>query len=108
MTNGDFILSQLQAFNIGDADLMLVADQIDPDGELVVAEAEKAMIPLLAKAAMSPFQKSVSEHGVSVSWEMGQIGWWYKYLCKKYGIKPDDDVLAALGLSVITDRTSKW
>ena len=109
MTNGEFISSQLGAFGITDADLLLVSGDIQLDAELTdVSMAEKAMIPLIAKCAMAPYQKSVSEHGISVSWDMERIGWWYRYLCKKYGITPDTTVEEALGLSVIIDRTSKW
>ena len=108
MTNGEFIISQLGAFGVTDADLMIISDTVKLDDELIVADAEKAMIPLIAKATMSPYQKSVSEHGLSVSWDMGNIGWWYRYLCKKYGVTPDPMVESALGLSVIKDRTSKW
>ena len=108
MTNGEFIQQQLRAFGVTDADFMLVVDGIDPDSQLVVADAERAMIPLIAKMAMAPYQKSINETGFSVSWDFGKIGWWYRYLCSKYGIKPDDSVEAALGMSVIVDRTSKW
>ena len=108
MTNGEFIRSQLQAYGVNDSDIMLALDNVDPDGELVVSDAEKAIIPLLAKMAMAPYQKSINENGFSVSWDMSRIGWWYRYLCSKYGITPDANVEAALGLSVIIDRTSKW
>lgn len=106
MTNGEFIQKQLVAFGITDADLATVDVKLDDD--LVVEDAEKAMIPLLATLSVRPFQKSINENGFSVSWDIGKIGWWYRYLCAKYGIKPDANVLAALGLSVIMDKTSKW
>lgn len=109
MTNGEFISSQLAAYGITDADLLLVSEDIKVDDELTsVADAEKAMITLIAKCAMAPYQKSVSEHGLSVSWDMSGISWWYRFLCKKYGITPDETVMEALGQTVIKDRTSKW
>ena len=108
MTNGEFIIRQLQAFGITDADIAVIVGDVNPDSELDVEAAEKAMIPLLASLALRPYQKSISENGFSVSWDMDRIGWWYRYLCSKYGIAPDKDVMAALGLSVIVDRTSKW
>ena len=107
MTNGEFISKRLRAFGVTDADLMTVTG-VDLDGDVNVAMAEQAMIPLLAELAVAPYQKSVSENGFSVSWDMSKIGWWYRYLCSKYGIKADPNVEAALGLSVIIDRTSKW
>lgn len=109
MTNGEFITSQLKAFGVGNDDLLLISEDIELDGELTsVSDAEKAMIPLIAKMAMAPYQKSINENGFSVSFDMGKIGWWYRYLCSKYGIKPDANVEAALGLSVIIDKTNKW
>jgi hypothetical protein len=107
MTNGEFIQKQLASFGINDADMALI-EGVDLDGELDVSVAEKAMIPLIAVLAVKPYQKSVSENGFSVSWDMGRIGWWYRYLCSKYGVTPDVNVMEALGLSVIVDRTNRW
>lgn len=106
MTNGEFIQKRLVAFGVSDAELALA--DVELDDELDVSAAEQAMIPLLATLAMRPYQKSISENGFSVSWDMGNIGWWYRYLCSKYGVTPDANVMQAMGLSVITDRTSKW
>ena len=108
MTNGEFIVDQMRAFGVTEGDMMIIAEDIKLDNELVVSDAEKAMIALVAKAAMSPYQKSINENGFSVSWDMGKIGWWYRFLCSKYGMKPDANVLAALGLGVIVDKTNKW
>ena len=106
MTNGEFITQQLRAFGVTDADLATVDIKLDDD--LDVPVAEQAMIPLIATLAVKPFQKSINENGFSVSWDIGKIGWWYRYLCSKYGVKPDANVMEALGLSVIVDRTNKW
>jgi hypothetical protein len=108
MTNGEFISRQLTAFGITDADMVTLATDVELDGTLDVEKAERAMIPLLATCILRPYQKSINENGFSVSWDMSNIGWWYRYLCSKYGITPDANVLASLGLSVIKDRTSKW
>lgn len=107
MTNGEFIQKQLVSFGVTDADMATVKG-VDLDAELVQADAEQAMIPLLATLALKPYQKSINENGFSVSWDMSNIGWWYRYLCSKYGVKPDANVMQAMGLSVIVDRTSKW
>lgn len=108
MTNGEFIKDQLRAFGVTDGDLEIIAETVDIEDELDVSVAEKGMIPLIAKMALAPYQKSINENGFSVSWDMNNLGWWYRYLCAKYGIKPDAEVSAALGLSVIVDRTKKW
>lgn len=108
MTYREFIQQQLRAFGVTESDFLLVdIDNLD-DEVTDVSVAEKGMIPLIAKLAVSPFLKSVNENGFSVSWDIGKIGWWYRYLCSKYGVKPDPNIEAALGLSVIIDRTKKW
>lgn len=107
MTNREFICDQLKAFSPSEADLATLTG-VNLDSELNVSVAERAMIPLIGVLATKPYQKSINENGFSVSWDMGNLGWWYNYLCSKYGIKPDANVSAALGLSVIKDATSKW
>ena len=108
MTYREFIQQQLRAYGVTESDFLLVdIDNLDEE-VMDVAVAEKSMIPLIAKLAVSPFLKSVNENGFSVSWDVGKIGWWYLYLCSKYGVKPDANVEAALGLGVIVDRTKKW
>ena len=107
MTNGEYITSQLKAFGVDAADLAVVPMDVQT-AELDIETAERAMIPLIAVLAVKPYQKSVNENGFSVSWDMSKIGWWYRYLCSKYGITPDANIEGALGLSVIIDRTSKW
>lgn len=107
MTNREFITQQMRAFGVTESDLMLSG--VNLDGEVTdVSVAEKSLIPIVAKMACSPFLKNVSENGFSVSWDISKMGWWYRYLCSKYGVKPDADVMAALGMSVIIDRTNKW
>ena len=107
MTNGEFISEQLRAYGVTASDLLTV-DGVDLNAQLVVADAEKGMIALIAKLAVAPYQKSISENGFSVSWDMSKVGWWYRLLCSKYGIKPDTNVLESLGVSVIKDATNKW
>ena len=109
MTNGEFIKDQLRAFSPSEGDMATIASLIQLDEEMTdVAKAEMAMIPLVGTLALKPFQKSINENGFSVSWDIGKLGWWYRYLCTKYGVTPDAEVSAALGLSVIIDRTNKW
>lgn len=107
MTNREFISQQMRAFGVTESDLMFVDLNLD-DEVTDVSVTEKAMIPLIAKLALSPYQKSINENGFSVSWDVGKMGWLYKYLCSKYGVTPDPQVLAALGMSVIIDQTKKW
>lgn len=52
--------------------------------------------------------KSVSENGFSMSWDTDRLGKFYLWLCKKYGIKPNPDVLTSIGVSAIIDISDIW
>lgn len=52
--------------------------------------------------------KSVSENGFSMTWDTERLGKLYLWLCRKYGIKPDDEILALIGISAITDISDTW
>lgn len=52
--------------------------------------------------------KSVSENGFSMTWDTDRLGKLYLWLCRKYGIKPDDEILSELGISSIIDISDTW
>ena len=107
MTYGEFIKGQLKAFGVTDLDLYYC--DIDVSQPFVsVAEAEKGMIPLIRKIALYPKLKNVSENGFSVSWDMDGLGRLYMSLCRRYGVTPDAEVQATLGLSLIRDLSNLW
>lgn len=107
MTNREYISQRLAGFNVSEA---LLADSgIDPDSEYVPSETmDRAVVSLLEELILAPSIKSVSESGFSVSWDTERVGRWYLYLCNKYGIAPDDDVLPLLGISMIKDISDLW
>ena len=68
----------------------------------------KAMISVIEELMLAPYMSNVNENGFSVSWDYSRIGQYYMWLCRKYGVAPDDEVVAALGLSTITDKSDIW
>lgn len=52
--------------------------------------------------------RSVSENGFSMSWDTDKLNKFYLWLCKKYGIKPDPELLDILGVSSIIDISDTW
>ena len=52
--------------------------------------------------------KSVSENGFSMSWDTDRLGKFYVWLCRKYGITPDSELLSTLGVSAIIDISDTW
>lgn len=107
MTNREYISQRLAGFNVSEA---LLADSgIDLNAEYAPSEAMgKAIVSLLEELILAPSLKNVSESGFSVSWDTANVGKWYLYLCNKYGITPNDDVLTLLGISMIKDISDLW
>ena len=106
MTNGEFIIDQMRAYGVTEGDMMIIKDDVTLDAELNVADAEKAMIALIAKAAVAPYQKSINENGFSVSWDMDGLGRWYLWLCRKYGVTPDYSLVP--GISSVIEISDIW
>lgn len=67
-----------------------------------------AMCSMLEKLCMMPRMTNISESGFSQSWDFAKLGNFYQWLCKKWGVTPNKDVLAAMGVNSIVDRTRSW
>ena len=109
MTNREYIEKKLAAFNITDADyadmggLVYLDDTFDGSPDFW-----KGFVGIIEGLILAPRVKSVNENGFSMSWDTDSLGKWYMWLCRKHSIKPDDDVLALLGLSAIIDISDQW
>ena len=68
----------------------------------------KAMVSIIEELMLAPSMSQVNENGFSVSWDYSRIGQYYIWLCRKYGVDPDTEVVAALGLSTIKDMSDIW
>lgn len=111
MTIKAYISSKLQAFNITDADfadIEALGLDLTEDIKSKVDEVNKAIIPIIEGLIFSPKIKSVNESGFSVSWDMDGLAKWYLWLCRKYGVKPNEEILAMLNVSTIIDKTDIW
>lgn len=111
MTIKDYILGKFQEFGLTDAQLVELGTTLPLDEEYSSANATlvgKSMCDLVAEMVFKPRQKSINEKGFSVSWDYANLGRYYLWLCKRYGVKPDDSVTDMLGISIIKDRTSMW
>lgn len=115
MTIKEYISQKLQGFgNISEAELIDMAeeggfyldDEYDSDGDRL--QICGAMVSFIEERALTPFMKSVSENGFSMSWDMNHIGGYYKLLCERCGRTPKAGVLSILGISTITDKTDIW
>lgn len=107
MTNRDYILQKLTGFNVTEA--ILVDSGIDLDADYSPSGViDKALIGMLEELILMPSMSNISESGFSVSWDKNSVGKWYVYLCNKYGITPNKDVLPLLGISMINDISDIW
>lgn len=111
MTIREYISQKLSAWEVNEVLLADISSDICIDNEYTEDDKEqvgKAMIGIIEEVMLAPYMKSVSENGFSVSYDYSKIGQYYMWLCRKYGISPNTDVVAALGLSTITDKTDIW
>lgn len=107
----EYISQKLRAWNITDAQLEDISSGIDLDEEYTSDNSQvvgKAMISVIEELMLAPYMSNVNENGFSVSWDYSGIGQYYMWLCRKYGVAPDEEVVAALGLSTITDKSDIW
>ena len=107
----EYISQKLRAWNITDAQLEDISSGIDLDEEYTSDNFQvvgKAIISVIEELMLAPYMSNVNENGFSVSWDYSRIGQYYMWLCRKYGVAPDNEVVAALGLSTITDKSDIW
>lgn len=102
---------KLQAFSISEAQLLDITMQqnVDLDDEVddfSAAELGKMMIGALEEVLLAPRLQNVSENGFSMSFHYEDATKYYLYLCRKWGVTPDETIIS--GMSAIVDKTSIW
>ncbi len=113
MTIRAYITEKLKAFGISEAQLIDISMSSGLDLESDVTAADQsavgiAMTKTLEECIFAPRLTNVSENGFSMSWNYESIGKYYLWLCRRWGLTPNDEVLAMLGISSIIDRTDCW
>lgn len=111
MSIREYISQKFQAWNITMSHLMDIGLDLDLDDEYTPEVSDsvgKAMVSIIEELMLAPSMSQVNENGFSVSWDYSRIGQYYMWLCRKYGVDPNTDVMAALGLSTITDMSDIW
>ena len=68
----------------------------------------KELVKAIERFIFRPRLEQINENGFSARFNYADLGKWYLWLCKRYGITPDDDVLAASGISMIKDISDRW
>lgn len=104
MTYREYISQSLSGIGIdsGQVEVILINAQIEGDDDVIVSIAKAAIyneFPLLVRGI-----SSVSEGGVSISYDVQGMKLWYSLFCKKLGL-PD---LIMGSQSGLTDLTNRW
>ncbi len=113
MTVREYITNKFKAFGVSEA---LFYDIVTNSGitadadisEYSLNEVGQAMAIALEELILAPRQTSVSENGFSMSWDFAAVGKYYQWLCRKYNLTPDPEVLGMLGVSSIVNRSNIW
>lgn len=112
MTLRDYITGKLKAFGITEASLADLSFKgyaldanLNAEDEQMVGQA---LVSVLEEVMLAPRTSSVSESGFSLTWDFSDLGRYYLWLCKRFGITPNTDVTGAAGLSMLTDKTDLW
>lgn len=114
MTIREYIQQKFNAFGtISEAELLDMSinggfSLDDEYNESIAILVGVASAKFIEERAFAPVVKSVSENGFSASWDFSNLGKYYLFLCRKYGIASDSDVLARLGVKTIIDKTDIW
>ena len=113
MTIREYVSQKLNAFNITEATFADVMYALNMDLEQeytfdIAPEVGKAIAQVIEELILAPRLSSVSEGGVSMSWDYADLGKYYLYLCNKWGLCPNEEVIVISGISVIVDRTNIW
>lgn len=103
----EYICSLLKGITIPEA--FLVDTGLDLEEEYTPSmPIGRPLVTLVEGIINAVSVKSVSENGFSMTWDTDRLGKFYLWLCRKYGIKPDAEALATLGISAIVDISDTW
>lgn len=108
MTVGEYLRQKLQAWNVTDAQILDTGLDLESEYVSSDTQVQNALLDTIEELALAPYLKNVNENGFSVSWDYQNMGRYYLWLCNKLGRTPDDNVVAALGISTITDKSDIW
>lgn len=113
MTIREYVVSELRPFGVTEAELLdlSLSSGFTLDEEYTAGnsdEVRRALTKALPAFILKPRMENVSESGFSVSWNFDNLTKYYLWLCRQFGITPDETVVTTAGLSSITDKTDIW
>lgn len=113
MTIREYISQKLTAFGLTEATFadMIISGKIFPDDEYSAVNAEdvgRAMVEIVGELIMMPKLSAINESGFSMTWDYGKLGSYYLWLCNKWGVTPQSEIIDKLGLSIVIDKSDCW
>ena len=113
MTIREYISQKLPSFKLTEVQFVdIQADYgLDASQEYGAGNKDavnKAIVGIIEEQMLMPRLASVNEGGFSMTWNYADVGKLYMFLCKKYGITPNPDVVSLLGINMIQDASAKW
>jgi hypothetical protein len=87
MTTRQYLQIALSKFEVGDSliDLVVVENSLDPDSDVSVDEVKRAIHRSLG--TWLPVQTSISEGGVSMTWNLDALKLYYSALSRELGLE---------------------
>lgn len=113
MTIRAYISDKLKAYDITEAQLidLSISSGLDLNADVMEVNPNVVGVALthtLEECILAPRLSNVSESGFSMSWNYESVSKYYLWLCRKWGVTPNDEVLGLLGISTIIDCTDNW
>lgn len=101
MTTKEYITKSLSKFEISndEIDLIIVENGLEESSSVNVRESKQAICKSIG--AWLPVKASVSEGGVSMTWNLDAIKIYYSALCKELGVTD-------LSVPQVRDKSNLW
>ena len=74
----------------------------------IASSVGKALAQTIEELILAPRLSNINEGGFSMSWDFANLGNYYLYLCKRWDVSVNEDVVAASGISAVTDKSEMW
>lgn len=109
----EYIEQKLQSFGLTEAQFadFEASSSVDLSMEYtneVQAAVGVGLCSMIEELVLAPKMSNVNEGGFSMSWDYSGLSKYYLWLCRKWGVKPNEDALSAMGTSAIIDRSGMW
>lgn len=108
MTNGEYMREKLQAFGVTDAQLLDSGVDLSATYEPNSRSVGLGILSIIEDMVLSPQRTNISENGFSESWDTSNLGKYYMYLCKKWGVTPKAEITDTIQIPTIKDVSEMW